>query len=141
MGSAPAPGSCQVPAQTLPAMCTAAPCQHSALGQRPGSSPVLTPTHTFQRRHHCPGKGHWEQPSPHSARMLTGQSHRGKMQRGEERRGGLIKQLQITPAFCTFPGIDNNSTYDPSCLRAPPGCLQRAGFSGRMELGVANNYV
>lgn len=146
VGSAPARGSCQATAQILPEIRTAAPCQHWGRSQAPGF-PMQPCAHTSL---HLPSlapvrmadRGTWEQSSaPQCSDALVGQSCGETVWRGKERREDLTKHLQITPANCAFPGAHNNSTQNPSCLRAPPGCLQRARFSGRRGWGVANNYT
>lgn len=116
----------------------------ASTGAKPGSRlshaalcshfPTLVPT----------AMGTGSSPQPHSAGMVesgrAGQSCRGTVPRGKEREGPT-KQAWITPAYCTFPRVDNNSTYNLSCPRAPPACLQRARFSGRRGWGLANNYI
>lgn len=121
-----------------------------ALGQKPGSrlphaalcSYLSTPS--IAGTHEDGGQGHLGaalSPTVLRCWSLVGQSCRGTVWRGKERREDLTKHLQITPANCALPGVHNNSTQNPSCHRAPPGCLQRARFSGRRGWGVANNYT
>lgn len=81
-------------------------------------------------------RGTGSSPQPHSAWMLEPPRAvlQGNTAQGQGKKRGS-NQLQITPAYCTFPGVNNNSTYKLSCFRAPPACLQKARFSGRRGWG------